>query len=446
MIETFKLACLFEDLGFAKHKRVDTHDMKNAIPPLRADLQLLSCILFNAVHNALVHGEKDATVTVSACLEAPPDMPVAPSASAVAGEEADGDELRATEAGGSAGCSGGDSCSGSFKSGQDSRSDSFNSSSSSSYVQRGWEGRQLRVTVGNPAGVNHEALRALGVDDLLGEDSSISTTVLQHAQSLGSEQSTYLGLPEMLAAARMLPQPAQVHLWVGEDRVTFELTMPVEVQSTRHVLSTEQILSTAVEEATTNAPDTTEATGSAADASQQLLPADVAESTAGATVAAEAATLPEGLAFVCCDDDPIPRFFAESVLLSAAHADVEASLVIGETYDEVASVPDVVMRLAEERNHQVFCVFDQNLTNYHEGEIFGTSLCRELRNRGFHGAIVIQSANDEMAAEREYLAAGANGCLGKVIRGGPTELVGKLAAFWREASINSPLGVAAAAN
>ena len=72
-------------------------------------------------------------------------------------------------------------------------------------------------------------------------------------------------------------------------------------------------------------------------------------------------------------------------------------------------------------------IFDQNLTNYDEGALYGTALCRQLRQRGFSGCLVIQSANDEIAAEREYLAAGADGCLGKVLRGGPREIIQRIA-------------------
>ena len=45
--ETFTLAGLFDDLGFARHKRVALDDGVNR--PLRADAPLLSCVLFNAV-------------------------------------------------------------------------------------------------------------------------------------------------------------------------------------------------------------------------------------------------------------------------------------------------------------------------------------------------------------------------------------------------------------
>jgi hypothetical protein len=149
--------------------------------------------------------------------------------------------------------------------------------------------------------------------------------------------------------------------------------------------------------------------------------------------------LPPGLIFVCCDDDELPRIFAESVLIPAANADEKSSHVLGESYRDVARVPDLVMEMAERHGHdRVIGIFDQNLTNYDEGAIYGTGLCRELRERGFSGCLVIQSANDEVAAERAYLAAGADGSLGKVIRGGPDELIRCLAAFFHKAS-SSPV-------
>jgi CheY-like chemotaxis protein len=143
-------------------------------------------------------------------------------------------------------------------------------------------------------------------------------------------------------------------------------------------------------------------------------------------------SLPSELIFVCCDDDVIPRIFAESVLLPAACADDKLSKVLGESYKEIKSVPDLVMDLAEHHGHdRVVGLFDQNLTNFHESPVYGTEFCRELRKRGFTGCLVIQSANDEIEAEREYLAAGANGSLGKALRGGADELLSRLApCYW----------------
>ena len=141
--------------------------------------------------------------------------------------------------------------------------------------------------------------------------------------------------------------------------------------------------------------------------------------------------LPKGIVFVCCDDDDMPRIFAENVLLPAVDADMSASQILGSTYEEVAGTPDLIMALAARHGHdRVYGIFDQNLTNYHEGALFGTALVRELRQRGFNGVLVIQSANDETAAEREYIAAGADGSIGKVLRGGPSEIAKRLGAFW----------------
>ena len=48
-------------------------------------------------------------------------------------------------------------------------------------------------------------------------------------------------------------------------------------------------------------------------------------------------TLPAGLAFVCCDDDEMPRIFAQ-LLITKAAADEDESRVLGETYEEVAGL------------------------------------------------------------------------------------------------------------
>jgi len=234
---------------------------------------------------------------------------------------------------------------------------------------------------------------------------------------VGVETSTFLGLPEIHRAAEMLEQPARVHLWVRPAEVAFELSMRVNVPS--------QL----TESAHSDSQGEDGAAGHvhcAHGVCGHHPPGGLCER--GCSVVGGAPSLPNGLVFVCCDDDDMPRIYADSVLLPAAKADREASLIVGETYEEAVGVPDLVMTLAERHGHdQVIGVFDQNLTNYHEGEVFGTELCRELRQRGFTGVLVIQSANDEVGAEREYLAAGADGCVGKVIRGGPKELVDRLA-------------------
>ena len=44
-----------------------------------------------------------------------------------------------------------------------------------------------------------------------------------------------------------------------------------------------------------------------------------------------AAALPPGLVFVICDDDDLPRIFAEHVLLPVAKADASESILLGES-------------------------------------------------------------------------------------------------------------------
>ena len=54
---------------------------------------------------------------------------------------------------------------------------------------------------------------------------------------------------------------------------------------------------------------------------------------------------------------------------------------------------------------------------------------RELRRRGFGGVLVIQSANDELEDEQMYKAAGADGSIGKAVKGGVPamlEVLGRL--------------------
>ena len=48
-LEDFTVGQLFEDLGFATHRRIDIHDAVSSTE-LYGDLQLLSSILFNSVH------------------------------------------------------------------------------------------------------------------------------------------------------------------------------------------------------------------------------------------------------------------------------------------------------------------------------------------------------------------------------------------------------------
>ena len=66
------------------------------------------------------------------------------------------------------------------------------------------------------------------------------------------------------------------------------------------------------------------------------------------------------------------------------------------------------------------------------GSSQGTALFGELRSRGFGGLLIIQSANDELEDERAYIAAGADGSVGKAVKGGVQTMLGVLARLWHE--------------
>ena len=53
--------------------------------------------------------------------------------------------------------------------------------------------------------------------------------------------------------------------------------------------------------------------------------------------------------------------------------------------------------------------------------------------------LVFELVCGKICAEREYLAAGANGSLGKVLRGGPEELIRRLAALWAKGEYTLPI-------
>ena len=188
------------------------------------------------------------------------------------------------------------------------------------------------------------------------------------------------GREEMRVFSSAFHPPADTHLWVQPDGVLFDLRLRVTV---------------------------------------------VAPTIAGATPggAEEAHTLPAGLAIICCDDDDIPRIFASTLLASAA-ADEGESLILGETYEEVAGLVDRVLEMAARLgDERVLCILDQNLDRYDQGAFTGTEIARQLRARGFGGLVVIQSANDELADQHAYVAAGADGSTGK---GGIKGLLGML--------------------
>ena len=320
-------ASLLEDLGLSSHAHVDSSQPMQC-KVVRTDELLLKYILFNAVQNALSHGEAQGLVTVEA------------------------------------------------------------------HVTAGHDGIEvLRVVVGNRPGENHQqllaAVQAGASNDLLLESASgaLRGGILE-SMGVGGAQSTFLGLAELRVFAQAFHPPADIHLWVRPSDVLFELRVTVTAAS---------------------AP----------------------ASTTSGIAKPDSPSLPEGLAFVCCDDDEMPRLFAP--LLLAAAAASEESVVLGETHDEVAGlvarIVDLERRLGQAR---VVCILDQNLDSYDQGGFLGVTLVREMRNRGVKCLLIIQSANDELQDEREYLAAGADGTLGKAVKGGAGAMLSVISRLWWE--------------
>ena len=140
--------------------------------------------------------------------------------------------------------------------------------------------------------------------------------------------------------------------------------------------------------------------------------------------------LPADLAIVCCDDDLIPRYLYR-VLLKAAKASKTESVIVGKSYSQVAGLADMVLEKARRLGHErVVCLFDENLDGYEDGSFKGSEIIAELRARHFTGLAIIRSANDEPNAVRDYIAAGADGFIGKAVKGGHKAAVAIIRRLW----------------
>ena len=310
----------------------------NVALDVRGDLQLLSCILFNAVHNALMHGAVHANVTIETRLErarlkcagGQSDAAEVAAAAAAAGEAAEAAKKDSTgrrplrENGGD---EVGDEVGGKVRGevGGDGGGDGGGDRGGDGGGDGGGDRDYLHVIVRNLAGGNHTALRSMCVSDLLAAAPSLATALRQ--QGVGAEGSTFLGLPEIYRASRMVVPHADVHLWVREEEVVFELTMTLarEAQASGHIPSGQAVFG----QASSGQTPSGQAQASQQEALPQALPqtsphAGQAEATIpqplppsepsrrvlpNATVADPA--LPPGMVFVCCDDDDIPRCRAQ---------------------------------------------------------------------------------------------------------------------------------------
>jgi CheY-like chemotaxis protein len=127
--------------------------------------------------------------------------------------------------------------------------------------------------------------------------------------------------------------------------------------------------------------------------------------------------LPAGLLFCCADDDVVPRMLCDALLQSVG-ADVR-SLIVGETYEQLIGLPRTCAEFAVREGPQhVIVILDENMHLPGAPELYGTTLCRELREvHDFRGVVIIHSANDDPEAQRAAADAGADALVGKGVGG-----------------------------
>jgi len=124
-------------------------------------------------------------------------------------------------------------------------------------------------------------------------------------------------------------------------------------------------------------------------------------------------TAPCQVMFIICDDDQAPRMMASALLKRPELNANEDSVVLGETFLEATSIPELVQQESNARGPMnVVCMFDQNM-HYDEGSVYGSELVMKLRAIGFNGLVIMRSANDSEDSQGEYLAAGADVVLSK---------------------------------
>ena len=124
---------------------------------------------------------------------------------------------------------------------------------------------------------------------------------------------------------------------------------------------------------------------------------------------------------------------------------------------QVCGLVERVLTLAGRLGHErVVCILDQNLTYGAAGHYLGTDLVRQLRSRGFVGVCVVQvrvntrtmlqewqlsdlrarcarcaqSANDAPEDAQLYIEAGADGSMGKAVKGGVKGMVDVVGRVW----------------
>ena len=180
------------------------------------------------------------------------------------------------------------------------------------------------------------------VQDLLSADVDFA------ALGMGSAESTFLGLRDIMLAAKAMEPPAAVELRVEEASVRFVMVCTLKVASDEEPVQ---------------------------------------------RGAKRSRDLPDGLCYVVLDDDKITRLLARKQI--AKFGPHPSSIVLGGSRQEALSVPERVRTLAREVGEEnVVVILDQNLS-YPDGGVLGTDLAAALRRDAYGGTIVIQSANAE---------------------------------------------------
>jgi hypothetical protein len=199
---------------------------------------------------------------------------------------------------------------------------------------------QLLISVENEAGKNHAA--ALRMQEAHGTNAMLANKEGVDMKGMGSSQSTYLGMDEMQQAAAVMGAEASLVFYPQEG-----LTAPHTVFS----LTTE------------------------------LMP-----TTAPRAEEEEDPSLKEGVLLICVDDDKMPRK-AYSGLCKKLKP--EESMILGETYEEVLGLTELILdRAATRGDANVVVILDQNL-DYDQGKAKGTEIILELRQAGFSGVALI---------------------------------------------------------
>ena len=136
---------------------------------------------------------------------------------------------------------------------------------------------------------------------------------------LGTNQSTYLGLGEVVQAASVLN--ASVSLVFADNKVKFRMELELLIAT-----------------ATSAVP---------------ALP-----------------PLPAGMQLICADDDPAPRAGYKG-LIRKLNVDKERCMILGKTYEEAMHLPETVLQLAAKHgDSNVICILDQ---------VFPHSPCQALQ-------------------------------------------------------------------